>query len=279
MRLTFSDERVILAMDFKNGGVRLIVYVDLVIVLNATVDFLLLLSVNRLTGYASKIMRCIIAAVIGGIYSGLCLCSGLFFLQKWYWCIVALGVITIVSFGAKISAIRRGALFVLLSMTLGGIVAGLNIASVIPLILAASAIFLLCTVGIADPVRGIKYVNVELGWKGKIYPLTALVDTGNTLKDPVSGSQVLVVNPQVAFELFQLTRKQLYDPIETMQTAGIYGLRLIPYRTVGSPNGMLLGVSVDSIAVNGQVIGKIIAFSPEDFGNDCCYQALTGGIA
>lgn len=278
MRLTFSVERVILAMDFVNGGVRLIVYVDLVIVLNATVDFLLLLSVNRLTGYASKIMRCIIGAAIGGIYGGVCICPGLFFLQKWYWCVAVLGIVTSVSFGVKISAVRRGALFVLLSMTLGGIAAGLNSASIIPLTLAASAIFLLCTVGVADPVRGIKYVNVELRWKGKMYPLKALLDTGNTLKDPVSGSQVLVVNPQVAFELFQLTRKQLHNPIQTMQTAGIYGLRLIPYRSVGNPNGMLLGVCVDSIAVNGQAIGKIIAFSPEDFGNGCCYQALTGGI-
>ena len=266
-------------MNFEIGGVRLIVYVDLVIVLNATVDFLLLLSVNRLTGYTSAIIRCIIGAVIGGIYGGLCLCPGLFFLQKWYWCIAVLCVVTSISFGVKVSAIRRGALFVLLSMTLGGITAGLNSASVIPLILAAAAIYLLCTLGVADPVRGIKYVNVELCWKGRIYPLTALVDTGNTLMDPISGSQVLVVNPQVAFELFQLTRKQLHDPIETMQTVGIYGLRLIPYRTVGNPSGMLLGVSVDSIAVNGQAIGKIIAFSPEDFGNDCCYQALAGGIA
>ena len=258
---------------------RLVVYVDLVIILNSAVDFLLLLSVNRLTGYTSEIKRCVIGAVIGGVYGGLSLCPGLFFLQKWYWCIVALVVVTSVSFGFKVSALRRGALFVLLSMTLGGIAAGLNCTSVIPLILAASAIFLLCTVGVADPMRGIRYVNVELYWRGRMYPLKALVDTGNTLKDPITGAQVLVINPQVAFDLFQLTRKQLNDPIETMQTAVIHGLRLIPYRSVGNPNGMLLGVGVDSISVNGQVIGKIIAFSPEDFGDDCCYQALAGGIA
>lgn len=253
-------------------------YLDLVILLNFAVDFLLLLSVNRLTGYPSGVKRCIVGGVIGGVYSGLCLYPGLGFFQNWYWCITALVGIIITSFGWKPSAVRRGALFVLLSMTLGGIAAGLDSVSIIPLILAGAAILLLCTVGVADPLHGTKYVNVELSWRGNRYTLAALVDTGNTLKDPITGSQVLVVNPQMAFKLLQLTQSQLYDPIETMQKVSIPGLRLIPYRAVGCPNGMLLGISVDSVLVNGQTASKIIAFSPEDFGNDCCYQALAGGV-
>ena len=96
----------------------MVVYVDLVILLNVVVDFLLLLSVNRLTGYTSDLIRCTIGAVIGGVYGGLCLCCGLLFLQNWYWCVAVLGIIMIVSFGLKVSTIRRGALFMLLSMTL-----------------------------------------------------------------------------------------------------------------------------------------------------------------
>ncbi len=256
----------------------MVVYLDIVVLLNILVDFLLLLSTNRLSGYPLGVKRCLLGAVIGGVYGGACLCPGLSFLQNWYWCIIALVGVTVVSFGWRPSAVRRGALFVMLSMTLGGFAAGLDRANIIPLILAGGAIFLLCTVGFADSVRGIKYVNVELNWKGNRYPLVALVDTGNTLKDPISGSQVLVVAPAVATEVFRLTQKQLNDPIDTIQNAGISGLRLIPYRAVGCPNGMLLGMCLDSVVVNGKVVGKMIAFSPEGFGNDCCYQALTGGI-
>lgn len=257
----------------------MIVYLDLVILLNIVVDFLLLISTNRLTGFPVGITRCLTGAVIGGVYSGLCLLPGLVFLQKWYWCIVVLAGITIVSFGWRFSTVRRGALFVLLSMTLGGITAGMDSVNMIPLILAGIAVVLLCTVGAADPLRGTKYVRAELIWKGERYDLTALVDTGNTLKDPISGSQVLVVNPQIASRLFQFTQKQLCDPVATIQKSSIPGLRLIPYRSVGCPNGMLLGVSMDSVLINGQPSGKLIAFSPEDFGTDCCYQALTGGVA
>lgn len=256
----------------------MVVYLDLVILLNFAVDFLLLISVNRLTGHSSSLKRCLIGAAIGGMYGGCCLHPGFAYFKNWIFCLVALCCMTIVSFGWKLSAVRRGALFVLLSMTLGGIASGLSKVNMIPLILSGIAILLLCTVGVADPLRGTKYVKAELLWKGKRYALIALADTGNTLKDPISGTQVLVVNPQIALNLFQLTKSQLLNPIETMQTTSIPGLRLIPYRSVGHPNGMMLGISMDSVLINGQHIGKVIAFSPEDFGSDVCYQALAGGI-
>lgn len=256
----------------------MVIYLDLVIVFNFAVDFLLLLSTNRLTGHSTAIKRCLAGAAIGGLYSGFCLHPAFGFFRSWYFSLIALCGITVTSFGWKRSAVRRGALFVLLSMTLGGIASGLNNVDMIPLILSGVAILLLCTVGVTDPLRGTKYVKVELSWKGNRYPLIALADTGNTLKDPISGSQVLVVNPQIAFSLFQLTQNQLLNPIETMQSANIPGLRLIPYRSVGHPNGMMLGVSMDSVVINGQQIGKVIAFSPVDFGNDACYQALAGGV-
>lgn len=256
----------------------MVIYLDLVIAFNLAVDFLLLLSTNRLTGYPMNIKRCLLGAVIGGVFSGLCLHPDLQHFRSWYFSLIALFAISIVSFGWRKSAVRRGALFVLLSMTLGGVAAGLNRANMIPLILSGIAIFLLCTVGGADSVQGSKYVKVQLSLRGEQYPLIALSDTGNTLKDPISGSQVLVVNPQIALNLFKLTQNQLRNPIETMQHSHIPGLRLIPYRSIGRPNGMMLGVSTESVVVDGQYMGKIIAFSPEDFGDDVCYQALTGGI-
>ena len=256
----------------------MVIYLDIVIAFNFAVDFLLLISANRLTGYSSHVKRCLTGAAIGGVYSGLCLVPAFGLFQSWYFCVLVLCAIAITSFGWKVSAIRRGALFVLLSMTLGGIASGFNGARLIPILLSGIAILLLCTVGIADTLRGTKYVKAELTWKGKKYPLIALADTGNTLKDPISGTQVLVVNPQIALSVFQLTQHQLLNPIETMQRANIPGLRLIPYRSVGHPNGMMLGVSMDSVIINGQHIGKVIAFSPEDFGTDVCYQALAGGV-
>jgi len=256
----------------------LVVYLDIVILLNFAVDFLLILSTNRLTAYPDNIIRSLLGALIGSLYSASCLLPGVTFLKSWPCSVVCAAIISIVAFGWNSSTIRRGALFALLSVALGGIAAGLDSINVLSLILSGLGMFLLCAVSIINPLLNTRYVKVELVWKDRKYPLVALADTGNTLKDPITGAQVLVVNPQVAKNLLQLTQKQLLNPIETIQSAKLPGLRLIPYRSVGNPNGLMLGIRMDRVIINGQSVGNVIAFSPEEFGNGDHYQALAGGV-
>ncbi len=72
--------------------------------------------------------------------------------------------------------------------------------------------------------------------------LIALRDTGNTLRDPLTGEQVLVAGADVGEKLLGLTAQQLRNPVETVAQSTLRGLRLIPYRGVGQPGGMLLAV-------------------------------------
>ena len=104
----------------------LLVYLDLVIVLNFLVDFLLLVGVNRLTGYPVAARRACLAATMGGIYAGVCMLPGCAFLGNLIWRSASLVLISAVAFGWNGSAIRRGALFVLLSMALGGMAVGMS---------------------------------------------------------------------------------------------------------------------------------------------------------
>ena len=46
------------------------IYLDLVILLNFLVDFLLLLGTNRLSGFPAAIGRCALAAALGALHSG-----------------------------------------------------------------------------------------------------------------------------------------------------------------------------------------------------------------
>ena len=43
-------------------------YLDLLILLNFLVDFLLMIATNRLSGYSNGIKKAALAAVFGGIY-------------------------------------------------------------------------------------------------------------------------------------------------------------------------------------------------------------------
>lgn len=254
------------------------VYLDLVMGLNFLVDFLLLLGANALSGYPASPGRAALAALVGGLYGGVCLLPGFSFLGSTLWRLVVLAVMAAIAFGLSRSALRRGVLFVLLSMALGGIALGLGNGGAGSLAAAAAGVAALCAVGFRGRAGTQNYVRVELEWDGKKRTLTALQDTGNTLRDPVTGQNVLVAGADVAWELLGLTEGQLRDPVASMVTAGIPGLRLIPYRAVGQSAGMLLAVKMDRVRVDGKEQGGIVAFAPQRMGNEG-FEALAGGVA
>jgi len=261
-----------------SGGDFLAVYLDVMILLNFAVDFLLLIGVNRLTGHPCDAKRCLCGAAVGGLYAGLCLIPGYAFLARWYVCLICVFFMTLIAFGYQKSAIRRGTLFFLLSMSLGGIALCMEQKSFVALIVAAGGLYIICRFGFRDRLGTGRLVKVKLTCKGNNYHLIALIDTGNSLVDPISGTQVLVVGPKLAGDILMLTGAQLKDPVQTMQTASIPGLRLIPYRTVGQGDGLMLGIRMDSVEIDGKKTGNVVAFSPVDFGKGEAYQALAGGI-
>ena len=255
----------------------MVIYADLVVLLNFLVDLFLLAGTNRLAGYGVNWKRSALAAAIGGIYAGACIFPQFSFLGNTLWRLVSLGIMAAVCFGCNFSGLRRGVLFSLLSMALGGVALGLNKGGFLGLVLSAAGVWAMCHFGFRGKAGQAEYVAVEITCRGKTHRLTALRDTGNNLSDPVTGQKVLIVGADVAWDILGLTPVQLQDPIATMAQGEIPGLRLIPYRAVGKPSGMLLAVKVDKVVIDGYGAGGVIAFAPEMFRGERAYQALTGG--
>lgn len=253
------------------------VYLDLVIFLNFGVDFLLLLGTNRLSGFPLALRRCAAAAVLGGIYSGACLLPGFRFLGNILWRTVSLALMGVIAFGCSRSALKRIGVFLILSMALGGIAVSLGRNDFPALILGALLCYLLCRVAFGQTVGGREYVPMTLSYNGNTARLTALRDSGNTLRDPITGEQVLVLAGSIAQRLTGLTEKQLRSPLETLAQRPIPGLRLIPYRAVGQQGGMLLALRFEQVKIGSRCISAIVAFAPEGLGRGDMYQALTGG--
>ena len=253
------------------------IYLDLVMVLNFLVDFLLLLGTNRLAGFPLGVSRCAYGALLGSVYSGACLLPGFRFLQNLLWRLVSLGLIGMAAFGWGRGALKRTAVFVLLSMALGGLVLSLGRNDFASLVLAAAVCFGLCRLCFGNTVGSREYVPLSLTYEGKSASLIALRDSGNTLRDPITGEQVLVVSGSVAQRLIGLTQAQLRHPLETLAQRPVPGLRLIPYRAVGQSGGFLLGLRMEGIKVGDRVLDGVVAFAAEDFGRGEVYQALTGG--
>ena len=159
-------------------------------------------------------------------------------------------------------------LFGLLHLSLNGIAQGTD--ELRSMLLGAAG---MAFAGLAKVRRGSKLVPVELTLGDRTLRLTALKDTGNALRDPVTGRPVLVVEANVAATLTGLTTEALENPVESIGT--IPGLRLIPYKTVGNA-GFLLAMQIPDAKIGERRGSAIVAFSPQVFESH--YQALTGGM-
>lgn len=254
------------------------VYLDLIMLLNFLVDFLLLLAANALVGMPKQPGKCAVAALLGALYAGGCMLPQMRFLGNYFWRIVFLLLMAAVAYGINKSALRRGVLFVLLSMALGGIAVGIGSGSFGSLVMGALLVCTMCVIGFRYKPGSRSYVPVELSYGGKQAKLIALQDTGNTLKDPVTGQSVLIVSADVAKILLGLSKMQLASPVETLALRLFPGMRLIPYHTVGKGSGMMLAMRFDHVRIGANTGSKLVAFAPEGLDSEGMFQALTGGV-
>ena len=251
-------------------------YLDLVVILNFLVDGLLLLGTNRLSGHPPGWKKVLPAAALGGVYAGVCMVPGFTFLGNILCRLVCLCTMAGIAFGWSSGALKRGAVFLLLTMAMGGLAVGMGSGNFGSLLLAALALAALCAVGLPHPVGSRSYLPVQLWWNGKQLDFTALVDTGNSLRDPITGSSVLVVGADIG-EMLGFSREILCDPVKALAHGRVTGARLIPYRTVGRPTGMLMLSRAEEVKMAGKVVSPLVALAPERVDGSGNYQALAGG--
>ena len=128
------------------------IYLDLVVILNFLVDFLLLLGTNRLSGFPASPLRAAAAAALGAVYSGVCMMPRMRFLGGLLWRIVSLAGMAVIAFGWDKSAWKRSGVFVLLSMALGGASLSIGHGNFLTLLLTAGGVWALCIVAFGGRV-------------------------------------------------------------------------------------------------------------------------------
>ena len=253
------------------------IYLDLILLLNFAVDYLLLQGTNRLTGYPAAYGKNVFGAIMGGVYGAVCVIPGFRFLGSGLWRLVFLMLISVVSFGWNKSAAQRIPVFMILSMAFGGIASCTSVRNISGLVLCALLLSLLCRVGFRSGIGKERYIPVELHWQEKCLNLFALQDTGNLLRDPVTGEQVLVCGADVGEELLGIPRSRFRDPVALIAKGGITGLRLIPYHAVGNSGGMMAAIRIRKAVIDGVEKTPLVAFAPEEVARGEVYRMLTGG--
>ncbi len=255
----------------------MVIYLDLVMLLNFLVDFFLLLGTNRLAGFPSQHWRCAAAALLGALYSGACFLQGMRFLGNTLWRCVCLALMGTIAFGWNSAAVKRTGIFLLLTMAMGGAALCLGRGDFLSLVLCALLCLLLSMVSFGGKLGGREYVPLQISLEGKTVNLIALKDTGNTLRDPLTGEPVLVIGGDIASRLTGLTEAQLRHPLETIAARPLPGLRLIPYHSIGNSGSFLLAKRFGDVTVAGVRRSALVAFAAEGLGKGEVYQALTGG--
>ena len=289
-----------------DGGMSVtVVYVDSVFLLNALMDYFLLLAAGRLAGIAPHRLRYVLAAVLGGTYAVAVFLPGGGFLASPMVKLAAGSLVGLVAYGGEPRLLRMLLLFLGVSCGMAGAVltVGLLAGGGVPmmsgifytdvsfrvLLIAATAAYVVLTVVFrASAKHGVQgeLLPVKICILGKVQDLTALWDTGNGLRDPVGGESVLVVAGGSIREIlpkglrFLLGSEQLSHPSEMMEllccAAPELHPRLLPYRAVGVRSGLLLTIRTDWIEVAGQRYPHgLIGLAPTELGTG--YSALWGG--
>ena len=129
--------------------------------------------------------------------------------------------------------------------------------------------------------------QVEIKLQEKVLITKAMLDTGNLLKDPISGMPVIVVEKE---QLYSLLPMQLLDHIEEWiggdetflnqieEKELITRFRMIPFSSVGKQNGLMLGFKADQVVIEkeeGIQERKDVIFN-QTLSKDKRYTALIG---
>ena len=123
--------------------------------------------------------------------------------------------------------------------------------------------------------------------RGKQLEINVLLDTGNMLKDPISGDSVIMIEKNKLNSIFpekilNNIDKILGGDLESTESLEYRKrLRFIPFTSVGKQNGMLLGIKADSVTIITdveEIINKraIIGIYEKTFSKSGKYSGLIG---
>ena len=199
---------------------------------------------------------------------------------------------------------RLAALFFLLAGGLGGLVLALGLASGSvaayvgrlyraeiswPVLLgAALGFYALLHLVFRQAARhgGGEIMDATISIGGQSRAVRVLHDTGNTLRSPVTGQPVLVLEQTSLGGLLPpeveriVTRRAPPEERMAQLHATDLGRRfsLLPFCSIGAPEGLLLAVCSDSVQIGGTTYPRtLVALSPGPVSDGGGYQALWGG--
>lgn len=290
------------------------VYLDVVMLENLCMNYIILFATGYLMKIKMKQLRLVASSLLGGIYAVVTYLEILPIYSSLFMKIILSILMVYLAFRAKSikNLCKQLVIFYLISFAFGGCAFALLYFIKPQDILMKNGVYvgtyplkialLGGIVGFIIVHIAFKIVKTKLRKKDIIYEIkikvgektlqvNAMLDTGNMLKDPISGMPVIVVEKA---QLYSLLPSKLLDNIEKMiggegeslinqieEKNILTKFRMIPFSSVGKQNGIMLGFKVDEVTIekdeglqtrNDVIIG-IFNYTLSKNGN---YVALIG---
>lgn len=258
-----------------------VVYMDVLLLLNFCMDFVLLWAAGRFLRRQTPLWRLLLAALLGCGYASAMVLP----LPEWLWSPPAAVMFSLLMLAAayplrdRRSFLRLAGVFYLIACAAGG--AALAAASLwgegpwpgsvtrvrwVCLLMAAPVVMIVSRRGYLALRRAWSKesfrANLRVQAAGRQVALTALIDTGNDLTEPLSGLPVVVADYRALVSLLPERLRQAWNeapeqPDQVLQR--LYGasdtdgwvrrLRLVPFSSIGRRNGLLLGFRADLVVL------------------------------
>lgn len=279
----------------------MIIYGDVLFVLNLVLDYGLLLVTARIAGVPFVRLRLLCGAVFGALYALAVFLPGCGVLSAVPVRLVVGMVMALIAYGKTPRMARLLLILAAVTAALGGGVLALTDlggatlyegvattqADFFAVVLIASA---LCAgLGVLFRRWGQKtgkqeraYIQVYLNGKSTVF--RAMVDSGNLLADRNDRSVIVVTMPVIERLLPKGTRLSAEDarhPSAMFEAlTALFGcgrVQLISYCSVGVSDGLMAALRPDRVTVNGQETGELLlAVSPGPVSDTGAYEGLIG---
>ena len=254
------------------------VYADLLFLINFSMDYLCFYITAKLLHRKLPPIRTLLASVLGGVYAvGILMASVVPPLELVCDIGAGLAMCLIVFIGKRIrfvSFLTSSLAYVGVSVALGGMMTaifnmlnllGLPLGSIsesgdgmpvwfFALLAAVSGIATLASGRFLRQKQSERSADIEITYGGKTIRLAAICDSGNLVRDPVSGKSVVIadlasVQRALPDALVRAVRRKDASLLASLPPESARRLRLVPSRTaIGG--GMLFAMSPDRLTVN-----------------------------
>lgn len=288
-----------------------VVYIDVLFAVNLITNYFILLAVSIIFHRVDKRWRLLLGAAFGALYSLLIFVPSLSFLYSVILKLVFSIIIVVISFhfSSFISLVKLVIGFYITSFLFGGIVFAVYLFASPPglyinngvLYFDISPLMLIGTsAGCYIVITLVSRLLHRKNHEDSIYDLTvylgslscnakALMDTGNSLCDQITGAPVIIVEYQTVEKLIPKSMRSSFkngtiDPNGGFKPTEWPGrLRVIPYNTVSGANNLLPAFKPDRVKAHaGKVIldttNVLIAVNNKKLSEDGSYTALLNAV-